>query len=55
LHSEYITKEALELIGDFKIGGKVIFAVKYANGRMLLAKEGTVREGMIDTLIEIVR
>jgi hypothetical protein len=55
MHSEYIIKEALELIGDFKIGGKVICTVKYADGLMLLAKEGTVRQGMIDRLIEIRR
>jgi len=55
LHSEYITKKALELIGDFKIGGKVICTVKYADGLMLLAKEGPLRQGMIDRLIEIGR
>jgi len=28
LYSEYITKEALELFGDFKIGGQIIHIVK---------------------------
>jgi hypothetical protein len=55
LHSEYIIKKALELIGDFKIGGRVICTVKYADDLMLLAKEGTVRQGMIDRLTEIGR
>jgi hypothetical protein len=42
LYSEYLTKEAVEDFGDFKIGVQVIFTVKYANGFVLLAKEETV-------------
>lgn len=53
MHSEYIITEALELIGDFKIGGKVICIVKYTADLILLVKEGTVRQGMMDRLIEI--
>jgi hypothetical protein len=37
LHSEYLTKEILEGFGDFKIGGQVIYTVKYADGFLLLA------------------
>jgi len=29
--SEYLTKEALEGLGDFKIGGQIIHTVKYAD------------------------
>ena len=32
--------EALEGFGDFKIGGKVLRTVKYADDLVLLAKEG---------------
>jgi hypothetical protein len=37
LYSEYLTKEALEGFGDFKIGGQVIRTVKYADDVVLLA------------------
>jgi hypothetical protein len=54
-HSEYLTKEALEEFGDFKIGGQVIRTVKYADDLVLLAREEKVLQGMIDKLIEIGR
>jgi hypothetical protein len=47
--------EALEGFGDFQIRGQVIRTVKYAYDVMLLAKEETVLQGMIDRLIEIGR
>ena len=53
LNSEYLTKEALEGLGDFKIGGKIIHTVKYAYELVLLAKEEMVLQDMIDKLIEI--
>jgi len=31
LYSEYLNKEALEGLGDFKIGGQIIHTVKYAD------------------------
>jgi hypothetical protein len=37
LYSEYLTKEALERLGDFKIG-QAIRTVKYADDLVLLAK-----------------
>jgi len=55
LYSEYLTKEALEGLGNFKIGGKIIHTVKYADDLVLLAKEGKVLQDMIDKLIEIGR
>jgi hypothetical protein len=55
LHSEHFTKEALEGSGDFKIGGQVIRAVKYAADLVLLAEEETVLQGMTDRLTEIGR
>ena len=52
LYSKYLTKEALEEFGDFKIGGQIIHTVKYADYLMLLAKEEKVLQDMIDKLIE---
>jgi len=52
LYSEYITKEALDGLGDFNIGGQIIQTVKYADELVLMTKEETVLQGMIDKLIE---
>jgi hypothetical protein len=52
LYSEYLTKEALEGFGDFKIGGQVIHIVKYAADLVLLAREEKVLQDMTDTLTE---
>jgi len=53
LYSECLNKEALEGFGDFKIGGKIIHTVKYADDLVLLAKGENVLQKMIDKLIEI--
>lgn len=53
LYSDYLTKEALENLGDFRMEGKVICPVKYADDLVLLAKEKPVLLRMIDRLIEI--
>jgi len=55
VYSECLTKEALEELGDFKIGGQIIHTVKYADDLVLLAKEEKVLQDMIDKLIEIGR
>jgi hypothetical protein len=55
LYSEYLTKEALEGFSDLKMGGDVICTVKYVDDLVLLAKEETVLQGMIERLIEIGR
>jgi len=47
--------EALEGLGDFKIGGQIIHTVKYADDPVLLAKEEKVLQDVIDKLIEIGR
>ena len=39
LYREYLTKKALEGLGDFKTGGQIIHTVKYADDLVLLAKE----------------
>jgi len=52
LYSECLTNEALDGLGDFKVGGQIIETVKYADDLVLMAKEETVLQGMIDKLIE---
>ena len=55
LYSECLTKEALGGLGDFNIGGQFIQTVKYADDLVLMVKEETVLQGMIDKVIEIGR
>ena len=55
LYSECLTKEALDGLGDFNNAGQIIQTVKYADDLVLMAKEETVLQGMIDKLIEIGR
>ena len=50
-YKEYVTKEALEVFGDFKIVGQVIRTVKYADAIVLLVKEETVLQCVTDRLI----
>ena len=52
LYSECLSKEALVGLGDFNIGGQIIQTVKYPDQIVLMAKEETVLQGMIDKLIE---
>ena len=52
LYSECLTKEVLDGLVDFNIGGQIIQNVKYADDLVLMAKEETVLQGMIDKLIE---
>jgi hypothetical protein len=53
LYSEYLAKEALDGLGDFNFGGQIIQTVKYADDLVLMAKEETVLQGMIEKLIVI--
>jgi hypothetical protein len=55
LYSEHVTQEALEDLGDFKVGGQIISTVRYADDLVLLAKEETILQGKIDKLIEVER
>ena len=55
LYSECLTNEALDGPGHFNIRGQIIQTVKYADDLVLMAKEETVLQGMIDKLIEIGR
>jgi hypothetical protein len=44
-YSEYLTKEAVEGFGDFKIG-QVIRAMEYADNLVLLSEEEALLQGM---------
>ena len=55
LYSDCLTKEALNGLGDFNIGGQIIETVKYADKLVLTAEEETVLQNMIDKLIETSR
>ena len=48
LYRLYLTDEALEGFGDFKVRGQVIRTVKYKNKRVLLAKEVVVLHGILE-------
>ena len=53
LYSKWLTKEALDGLGDFNIRGQIIQTVKYADDLALMSKEETVLQSMTDKLIEI--
>ena len=46
LYAQWLSKEALEGFGDFKIGGQIIHTVKYADDLVLPAKEVKVLQDM---------
>jgi hypothetical protein len=53
LYSEYVKQEALERLGDFKVGGQIIRTVRYADDLVLLGKEETILQRMIDNLLKL--
>jgi len=55
LCSECLTKEALDGLGVFNIGGQIIQTVKHADDLVLMTREETVVQGMIENLIKIGR
>jgi len=55
LYTECLPKEALEGLGDLKIGGQIIHTVKYADDLVLLTKKEKVLQYMIDKVTEIGR
>jgi hypothetical protein len=50
LYGEWLVKEALEGLGDFKIGGRRINTAKYADDLSVLAKTEEVLQVMMDKL-----
>jgi hypothetical protein len=53
LHSDYLTKEAIEGFGDFEIGRQVIRTLKHADDLVLMSEENTVLKGMIIVLLKL--
>jgi hypothetical protein len=51
LYTECFTTEALDVFGDFKIGGQFINSVIYTDDLVSLAGEQIVLQDMIDKLI----
>jgi hypothetical protein len=47
MYSKCLTKEVLDGLGDFKLGGQIIQTVVYADDLVLMVKEETVLQGMI--------
>jgi len=48
LYSEYLTKEAPEWSEGFKVGGQVIYTVKYADNFELMVKEEMCAMALVD-------
>jgi hypothetical protein len=46
-----LPRKLLKDLGDFKTGGQVIQNVKYADDLLLLAKEETMLQSMVDRII----
>jgi hypothetical protein len=55
LYGEYFTKNGFEGFGEFKEGVQIPRRVKCVDDFVLLAKEETLIQRMIDRIIEIVR
>ena len=55
LYSEYLTKDAVKGVGDFRSERKVIDAMKYVDKLVLMSKKETVLQDMFDRLTEIGR
>jgi hypothetical protein len=53
--SKYVAHEALEGLGDFKVGGQIISTVRYADDLVLLAKEETVLQSMVNKITVVGR
>jgi len=53
--ANFLVRKLWKGFGDFKIAGQIIHTVKYVDDLLLLAKEGKVKQDMIDKLIEIGR
>ena len=52
LYSECLTKEDLEVFGDFKIEGQIFHTMKYVEELVLLTKEVKLLQDVIENLIE---
>ena len=52
IYGEWLMNEALEGMGDFKVGGRIINNIKYADDVVLMAKDEKELQRMLDRLVE---
>ena len=55
LYGEYLMNEALTEVGDFKIGGRIINMVRFADDTAIIAKTQEEVQDMVNRLVEIER
>jgi hypothetical protein len=55
LYSKYLSTEAPDGLGDFKIGQQVICTVKYVDDLTLLARDGIILQVMTDAVVKVIR
>ena len=51
LHGEYLMKDALTEVGDFKIGGRIINKVRFADETAIIAKTQEALQDMVNRLV----
>ena len=52
LYGEYLMKEALTEFGDFKIGGRIIINVRFADDTTIIAKTQEKLQDMVNRLVD---
>ena len=52
LYGEYLMKEAFTEVGDFKIGGRIINKVRFADDTAIIAKTQEVLQDMVNRLVD---
>jgi Reverse transcriptase (RNA-dependent DNA polymerase). len=51
-YGEYLMKEALAEVGDFKIGGRIINKVRFADDTATIAKTQEELQNMVNRLVD---
>jgi len=52
LYGEYLMKEALAKVGDFKIGGRIINMVRFVDDTAIIAKNQEELQDMVNRLVD---
>ena len=52
LYWEYLTKEALTEVGDFKIGGRIVNKVRFADNTAIIAKTQEKLQDIVNRLVD---
>ena len=52
LYGEYLMKEALAEVGDFKIGGRIINKVRFADDTAIIGKTQEELQDMVNRLVD---